>query len=149
MRSAILMGSVAAIALATPALALPDRYEQGYSCTGMGAVCTQEQLRLDDGNRFDEKGRSTSIGEGNTIDPTDADRSTQAAARASTDGFADSAGDDGFGDEVGDEIENTADEAGDEISEEADEAGDEIENAADEAGDELDEAGDDIEDAFD
>ena len=57
MRSAILMGSVAAIALATPALALPDRYEQGYSCTGQGALCTQEQMRLEDGNRFDEKGR--------------------------------------------------------------------------------------------
>ena len=51
MRSAILMGSVAAIALATPALALPDRYEQGYSCTGQGALCTQEQMRLEDGNR--------------------------------------------------------------------------------------------------
>ena len=58
MRSAILMGSVAAIALATPALALPDRYEQGYSCTGQGALCTQEQMRLEDGNRFDEKGNS-------------------------------------------------------------------------------------------
>ena len=136
MRSAILMGSVAAIALATPALALPDRYEQGYSCTGQGALCTQEQLRLDDGNRFDEKSRASTVGGGHG----GADE-TQSAARADSN--------DSFADEAGDEIESTADEAGDEISESADEAGDEIENAADEAGDELDEAGDEIEDAFD
>jgi hypothetical protein len=124
MRSAILMGSVAAIALATPALALPDRYEQGYSCTGQGALCTQEQMRLEDGNRSSESGR---------IDQ--ADRS-QADAGSNSDEF-------------GDNAENTADEAGDEINEAADEAGDEIGNAADEAGDELDEAGDEIGDAFD
>ena len=133
MRSAILMGSVAAIALATPALALPDRYEQGYSCTGQGALCTQEQMRLEDGNRFDEKAR---------IDQSSPD-GAQAAARADADS------DDSFGDEVGESAENTADEAGDEISEAADEAGDEIDNAADEAGDELDEVGDEIGDAFD
>jgi hypothetical protein len=132
MRSAILMGSVAAIALATPALALPDRYEQGYSCTGQGALCTQEQVRLEDGNRVDEKGR---------IDQSNSDRS-QAAERADADNG------DNFGDEVGASAENTADEAGDEISEAADEAGDEIDNAADEAGDEIDEVGDEIGDAF-
>ena len=132
MRSAILMGSVAAIALATPALALPDRYEQGYSCTGQGALCTQEQMRLEDGNRFSEKAR---------IDQSSSDRS-QAAARADADSG------DSFGDEVGESAENTADEAGDEIDEAADEAGDEIDNAADEAGDELDEVGDEIGDAF-
>jgi len=137
MRSAILMGSVAAIALATPALALPDRYEQGYSCTGRGPICTQQQLRMDDGNRFDEKGRATSAINGGL---SGADESQSAARADSNDSFADDAGD---------EIENTSDEAGDEISDEADEAGDEIENAADEAGDEFDEAGDDIEDAFD
>lgn len=134
MRSAILMGSVAAIALATPALALPDRYEQGYSCTGQGVICTQEQMRLEDGNRFDERGRA--------IDQSNMDRS-QAARPDSTDD------DTSFGDELGDSAENTADEAGDEISEAADEAGDEIDNAADEAGDELDEVGDEIGDAFD
>jgi hypothetical protein len=126
MRSAILMGSVAAIALATPALALPDRYEQGYSCTGQGALCTQEQMRLEDGNRSSEKGR---------IDQSSADRS-QADTGSNSDEF-------------GENAENTADEAGDEINEAADEAGDEIGNAADEAGDELDEAGDEIGDAFD
>jgi hypothetical protein len=135
MRSAILMGSVAAIALATPALALPDRYEQGYSCTGQGAICTQEQMRLDDGNRFDEKARASGVGGGQSgVDES------QSASRADSN--------DGFADEAGDEIENTADEAGDEISGAADEAGDEIENAADEAGDELDEVGDAIDDAF-
>lgn len=127
MRSAILMGSVAAIALATPALALPDRYEQGYSCTGRGAMCTQQQLRLDDGNRFDERSNEASATTGGQDE-------TQSAARSDSN--------DSFGDEAGDQIENTADEAGDEISEEADEAGDAIENAADEAGDE-------IEDVFD
>ena len=132
MRTTILMGSVAAMALATPAFALPDRYEQGYSCTGRGVMCEQQQMRLfEDGNRFDEKAG-------------DEDRS-QSAARTSDN--------DTFGDEAGDEIENTADEAGDEISEAADEAGDELENTADEAGDEIseaaDEAGDAIDDVFD
>ena len=112
MRSAILMGSVAMVALATPAFALPDRYEQGYSCTGRGAMCTQQQLRLDDGNRSDEKGRATSaISNGQS----NADES-QSAARADRD--------DNFADETGDDIENTADEAGDEISDAADEVGD-------------------------
>ena len=134
MRSAILMGSVAAIALATPALALPDRYEQGYSCTGQGAICTQEQMRLEDGNRFDEKGSAAINSENGS------GLSSQAANRSDSD--------DSFGDEVGESAENTADEAGDEISEAADEAGDEIDNAADEAGDELDEVGDEIGDAF-
>ena len=134
MRSTILMGSVAAIALATPALALPDRYEQGYSCTGQGALCTQEQMRLEDGNRFDEKGGSAAINSEN------GSVSSQEAARDNND--------DNFGDEFGESAENTADEAGDEISEAADETGDAIDNAADEAGDELDEVGDEIGDAF-
>ena len=135
MRSAILMGSVAMVALAGPAFALPDRYEQGYSCTGAGVMCTQELMR-EDGNKFDDKvGDAAGTAEG-ALNATSTDRSL-AAARAT--------GDDNFGSSV----ENTADEAGDEISEEADEAGDEIENAADEAGDELDEAGDEIEAVFD
>lgn len=137
MRTTILMGSVAAMALATPAFALPDRYEQGYSCTGQGVMCTQERLRHEDGNRFDDKAG------GGIVDESGSERSQ--AARGSDD--------DTFGDEAGDDIENTADEAGDEISEAADEAGDEIENTADEAGDEVseaaDEAGDAIGDALD
>jgi len=128
MRSAILMGSVAVVALATPAFAIPDRYEQGYSCTGWGVMCTQQQLRLEDGNRFDEKSRGTSaISNGQSS----ADE-TQNAARADSN--------DGFADEAGDEISSTADEAGDEISNAADEAGDEIGDAADEVGDAIDDA---------
>lgn len=144
MRSAILMGSAAMVALAMPAFAAPDRYEQGYSCTGQGAMCTQQQLRLDDGNRGDEKGRPGGIDTNARIDQSGTER-LQAAARTDDD--------DGFADEAGDEIENTADEAGDEISDTADEAGDEIENAADEAGDEIsdaaDDVGDEVSDAFD
>jgi gas vesicle protein len=139
MRSAILMGSVAMVALATPAFALPDRYEQGYSCTGQGAMCTQQQLRLDDGNRAEEKARAAAVDTDGSIDQSGTERS-QAAARTDND--------DNFGDEAGDEIENTADEAGDEISDTADEAGDEIENAADEAGDEISDAADEVGDAF-
>ena len=139
MRSAILMGSVALVALAGPAFALPDRYEQGYSCTGAGVMCTQELMR-EDGNKFDDKAvDAAATGEG-ALNTTSTDRSL-AAARTT--------GDDNFGSSAADEVENTADEAGDEISEEVDEAGDEIENAADEAGDELDEAGDDVEAVFD
>jgi hypothetical protein len=131
------MGSVAAIALATPALALPDRYEQGYSCTGQGALCTQEQMRLEDGNRFDEKGNTAVNSENQGFGQTSSEDRSQAAARS----------DDDFGG-VPSEIENTADEAGDEIDDAADEAGDEIENTADEAGDEIDDAADEIDDAF-
>ena len=128
MRSAILMGSVAVVALATPAFAIPDRYEQGYSCTGRGVMGTQQQLRLEDGNRFDEKSRGTSaISNGQSS----ADE-TQNAARADSN--------DGFADEAGDEISSTADEAGDEISNAAGEAGDEIGDAADEVGDAIDDA---------
>jgi gas vesicle protein len=136
------MGSVAMVALATPAFALPDRYEQGYSCTGQGAMCTQQQLRLDDGNRAAEKARADAVE--TEINQSGTERS-QAAERTDND--------DSFADEAGDEIENTADEAGDEISDTADEAGDEIENAADEAGDEIsdaaDDVGDEVSDAFD
>jgi hypothetical protein len=139
MRSAILMGSVAAVAFATPALALPDRYEQGYSCTGQGAQCTQEQLRLEDGNRFDEKGNTAVSSENQGFGQSSGDQS-QAAARTRSD--------DDFGGQPADEVESAADEAGDEIESTADEAGDEIENAADEAGDEIDDAADEVEAAF-
>lgn len=137
MRSAILMGSVAAIALATPALALPDRYEQGYSCTGQGALCTQEQMRLDDGNRFDERGNVAVDSENQGFGQQNLGESQAAARARSGDNFGEPLGDDDD-DEVGDEIENTADEAGDEISNAADEAGDEISDAANEVGDFLD-----------
>ncbi|HJT12164.1 MAG TPA: hypothetical protein VJ790_06070 [Dongiaceae bacterium] len=135
---------MAMVALATPAFALPDRYEQGYSCTGQGAMCTQQQLRLDDGNRGVEKARAVDTDDG-SFDQSGIE-SSQAAERQAA---ARTDSDDNFGDEAGDEIENTADEAGDEISDTADEAGDEIENAADEAGDEISDAADEVGDAFD
>ena len=56
MKSAILMTSVAVAALASPAFAAPDRYEQGSGCIGMsGTECVQTQMRLEDGNRATEK----------------------------------------------------------------------------------------------
>ena len=122
MRSALLLGSVAAAALAVPALALPDRYEQGYSCTGMDPLCMQSQLRQEDGNRMDEKAGGLN-----------ADRST-GATTAALSGGGDS------DNELGDEIGDTADEAGDEISNAADEAGDAIGEAADDVGDAIGDA---------
>lgn len=131
MRSAILMGSAAMLALAAPAFALPDRYEQGYSCTGMGAQCVQERLRLDDGNRSDDKSGGL---DGNSV--TNGAIGPTSAARSSDDE-----------NEIGDEIGDAADDTGDEISAAADEAGDEIGNAADDAGDEISDAADDVGDA--
>jgi hypothetical protein len=121
------MGSVAAVALATPAIAGPDRYEQGYSCTGRGALCTQQEMRLDDGNRSDEKAGNPSFGEQDRVS-----ESQNASNADSSDG--------NFGDEAADEVGETADEAGDAISNAADEAGDEIGEAADEVGDAIDDA---------
>lgn len=131
MRSSILLSSVAMAALATPAFALPDRYEQGYSCTGMGINCVQQELRPGDGNRsFDKPGDSTGI--------SGADSGTVGAGGINSGvGLARANDDD---DELGNEIGDTADEAGDEISAAADEAGDEISEAADEAGDAISDA---------
>jgi hypothetical protein len=138
------MSTVAIAALAAPAFALPDRFEQGPDCTGMGAQCIQESLRVEDGNRGDEKtgNAASDEGLGGSVDAT--------AARDSGGGdneIGDEVG--GAADEAGDEISATADEAGDEISEGADEAGDEISEAADEAGDEIGDAAGEIGDAFD
>jgi hypothetical protein len=119
MRSSMLLSSVAVAALATPAFALPDRYEQGYSCTGMGFDCLQQEMRHEDGNRAFDKGNERPVGGG------------ALAARAS---------DDDDDTDLGDEIGDAADEAGDEISAAADEAGDEISEAADEAGDAIGDA---------
>jgi hypothetical protein len=131
MKAAILMTSVAAAALASPAFAGPDRYDQGYGCTGMsGAECVQDQMRLDDGNRATEK--SGTIDNGG-IGGSNAGGSLSASRSESSDS------DDNFGDEVGDTANNAADEAGDEISNAANEAGDAIDDAADEAGDAISE----------
>lgn len=143
MRLSILMGSVAAVALMGPAYALPDRYEQGYSCTGLtGVQCQQQQSRLEDGNRGFEKS-GTNVGPSGSSG-VDANRSL--AARGVTAGATDE-------NELGDEIGDTAEEAGDTVSHTANEAGDAISHVAGEAGDAIgdaaDEAGDAISDAFD
>jgi hypothetical protein len=122
MRSSILLSSVAVAALATPAFALPDRYEQGYSCTSMGFNCLQQEMRHDDGNRAFDKGNEGAVG------------------AIGGGGLAARAGDDDDDADLGNEIGDAADEAGDEISAAADEAGDEISEAADEAGDAIGDA---------
>jgi hypothetical protein len=122
MKSALLLGSVAAAALAAPAFAAPDRYEQHYACTGSSAQCIQDQMTADVGNRATEKTGTPASG----IDGTGPGGVTRAALGGDDD------------DEVGDEIGDAAEEAGDEISEAADDAGDEVGDAADEIGDTFD-----------
>jgi len=111
MRSAILMGSVAMAALATPALAGPDRYDQGYSCTGQAAECIQQEMRLEDGNRFDNK----------SPEATAINSDEGAIGEAQTAASADDTDDD---DNFGAAVDDAADEAGDEISDAANEVGD-------------------------
>ena len=41
------MSSAALVALASPAFALSDRYDESYSCTGTGAECMQQRLQID------------------------------------------------------------------------------------------------------
>jgi hypothetical protein len=132
------MGSVAAIALTAPALAAPDRYEQGSCVSASSAQCIQDQM-LQDGNRVSDKGTNPSL---NTAPGT---VGTGAINNTSISGS--SGDDDEVGEEIGEEanevgsgIANTADEAGDEIGDAADEAGDAIGEAADEAGDAIDDA---------
>jgi gas vesicle protein len=146
MKSALLMGSVAAIALTAPALAFPDRYEGNYECMGGATACTQS-LRLEDGNRGDEQpgGRDleSAAHSGSGCDSGDDSLADEAGDTV------DEAGDEisAAADEAGDEIEGAADEAGDEIGDVADEAGNEIDETADEAGEVADEAGDEISEA--
>jgi hypothetical protein len=128
MRSTILMSGVAAAALAMPAFAAPDRYDQGYSCSG-GAQCVQQQMRLEDGNRSMEKSHESVGDRDGTIGGGKTDSRSISAERTGD-------GDDEIGDEVGD----AADDVGDEVSDAADEAGDEIDDAADEVGDAIGDA---------
>lgn len=140
MKSAILMTSVAVAALAAPAWAGPDRFENGCMAGVNSAPCIQQQLTNDGGagpvSRSDAGG-SNGAGLGGF-------GSTAAAAR-----IGNSNDDDSLANEVGD----TADEAGDTVGHAASEAGDAIGHTADEAGDSIghaaDEAGDAIGDAFD
>jgi hypothetical protein len=132
MKATILMTSVAAAALAAPAFAAPDRYEQGHSCTGMGSHCIQEQMRLEDGNRLDEKPGNAAAINGSDQDGTPS--GTLSASRGEDDdSFANEAGD--VAHDTGDEVSLAADEAGDEISNAAEDVGDEVGGAADDVGD--------------
>jgi hypothetical protein len=136
------MSSAFMVALAAPAFAGPDRYDQGYSCSGFGQRCVQQQMRLEDGNRAFEKSDGALSNRGDGI----------GAGRSITAARTDNHNDDTVADEVGDNIDAAADEAGDAIGEAANDTGDAISNAADEAGDALGEAandiGDEIDDAF-
>ena len=132
MKSTLLMSSVAVAALAAPAFAGPDRFDQGTGCTGMsGTECVQAQMRLEDGNRLSEKSSS------NTID------NTAAASTGGTFSAARAGDSDDFGDEVGavaDDASGLASEAGAGIASAANDAGDAISDAADEAGDAISDA---------
>jgi len=121
------MGSVAAIALAVPALAEPDRFEQGSCASASSAQCIQNQM-MEDGNRISDKqaGRSLNTAPG-----------TVGTGTISNTGITGSAGDD---EEVGDAIGEEANEIGEGAANAADEAGDEIGEAADEIGDAIDDA---------
>jgi len=131
---AILMTSVAMAALAAPAFAGPDRYDQGLGCDSMSnAMCVQQQLKLDDGNRIGERTNETATGVNGAGGTTTG--ATLSASRPS-----DTGNDETFGGEVGGSIAHAEDEAGDTISNTADEAGDAISNAADEAGDAIGDA---------
>jgi hypothetical protein len=146
MKSAILMTSVAVAALASPAFAGPDRFDQGSSCIGMsGAECVQAQMRLEDGNRAAERpGPAVDSGDATASTGAISGTSATASGTSATAFGARSADDEDLGDEVGDEAEeigdevsDTADEVGDEVGDTADEAGDDIADAADEAGDAI------------
>jgi hypothetical protein len=136
------MSSAFMAALATPAFAGPDRYDQGYSCIGVGQRCVQQQMSLEDGNRAFEKGDASLSNRGDGIG---IEHSITAAR-------TDNHNDDTVADKVGDNIDAAADDAGDAIGEAANDTGDAISNAADDAGDALGEAandiGDEIDDAF-
>jgi hypothetical protein len=136
------MSSAFMVALAAPAFAGPDRYDQGYSCTGWGERCVQQQMRLEDGNRAFEKGDASLSNRGDGI----------GVERSITAGRSDNHNDETVADEVGNNIDAAADDAGDAIGEAANDTGDAISNTADKAGDALGEAandiGDEIDDAF-
>lgn len=110
------MSTVAIAAFATPAFALPDRYEQGYSCTGADPICIQQQLRPGDGNREDGPAGARN---------GEADGGVGVAAA----GFR--GGDSGDDNDFGSEISNAADEAGDAIGDAADDVGDTVGDAFD------------------
>ncbi|WP_162916877.1 hypothetical protein [Dongia deserti] len=152
MRSSILLSSVAIVAFAAPAFAIPDRYEQGYGCTGLtGVECMRHQMLLEDGDRRFENATEASVPDDASDDVTEA---TDLAARTNATGEFDEEGDvEEAAEDAGDEISDLADDTGDEISDFAEDAGSEIEDTAEDAGAEIadaaDDAGDAVADAFD
>ena len=138
MKSAILMSSVAVAALATPAFAGPDRFENGFTCGMSSAQCVQEQLMVEDGNRLTEKSVSDTSAISSGLNGSTATRPAETAALRSSATLSPSTsnGDNDLNDEIGDR----ADKVGNEIGDAADEAGDAISHAADEAGDAIGDA---------
>jgi hypothetical protein len=134
MKSAILMTSVAVAALAAPAWAGPDRFEQGCRYGVSAAPCVQQNLTNHGG-----KPRQSGPNGGLSGGALGGFGNTAAVSRTSQ-----SNSDDSLSDEVGD----TANEAGNAINHTANEAGDTIGHAADEAGDSIGHAANEAGDAF-
>jgi len=144
----ILLASVAAAALAAPAWALPDRYEDQAGCVGVsGAGCAQEASLNNQGDRPSESaGDRTEIAStesGQEIDEGLRDLGIERAALSRQD-----IEDDGVEDNT-DEIGDTAEEVGDEAEDVADDVADAASDFGDEVGDAADDVGDAIDDAFD
>lgn len=132
MKSAILMTSVAVAALAAPAWAEPDRFEQGCRYGVSAAPCMQQHLTNNGGKPGQSAANGALGGFGGTANVARTGQSNN------DDSLSDEVGD--TANEAGDTIAHTANEAGDTISNTADEAGDAISHAANEAGDAIDDA---------
>lgn len=132
MKSAILMTSVAVAALAAPAWAGPDRFEQGCRYGVSAAPCVQQNLTNHGGKPGQSAPNGALGGFGGTANVARSGQSN------SDDSLSDEVGD--TANEAGDTIAHTANEAGDTISNTADEAGDAISHAASEAGDAIGDA---------
>jgi hypothetical protein len=135
MKSAILMTSVAVAALAAPAWAGPDRFENGCTAGVNSAPCIQQHL-TNNGGKPGPSSNNGAVNGGAGIG------GLGGAANAARTG--DSNNDETLGNEIGD----TADDAGDTISHTANEAGDTISHTANEAGDAIGDTADDTGDAI-
>ena len=136
----ILVGTVAAAALAAPALAAPDRLEQSSACDAMAAgarfECMQ-QLRTDDPHRAsDSTTNAAPVGDVSGSAVSSGINGSSGVAASRTIGVGSGEDNSNSRSSIGD----AADEAGESIGEAADEAGDAIGNAADEVGDEIGDA---------
>jgi hypothetical protein len=146
MMRTILLASVAAAALATPAWAIPDRYEGVPGCVGASGIgCTQDAslIQTNQGNRPSETDNAevASTESAQEIDESLQELGVSRAALAQRDITDDD--DEDVTDEVGDTAEEVGDEAeevGDDIADAASEFGDEVGDVADDVGDEIDDA---------